>query len=169
LPQHPQPATVDNIHAVARLEKELLEERTALERIGDAIGSFVGTMTFVTLHAVGFLLWILFNLRWIPALPAFDPFPFMLLSLVVSVEGVLLTTFVLMKQNRMSKRAEQRNRLNLQIDLLAEREATTMLQMLTRVCERLGIQEGHEPKVQQLSEETSVDLLARELKERMPD
>ncbi len=141
-----------------------------MDRIGDAVGTFVGTMAFVTMHAVVFLAWILINSHLVPGVTAFDPFPFILLSVVVSVEGVLLTTFVLMKQNRMSKRAEQRNQLNLQIDMLSEREATKTLQMLTRLCEHLGLgDETGEPELRHLSQKTSVDQLARELKKRIPD
>lgn len=88
----------------------------------------------------------------------------------VSLEGVLLTTFVLMKQNRMSKRSEIRNQLNLQIDLLAEREATKMLQMLRAICDHMGLEgESQQPEVKQLAEDTSVDVLAHELKKKMPE
>ena len=94
----------------------------------------------------------------------------MLLSLCVSLEAVLLTTFVLMKQNRMSKRADQRNQLTLQVDMLAERETTKALQMLRAICERLGIEEqAREPETKQLSEETAVETLARELKRKIPE
>jgi uncharacterized membrane protein len=141
-----------------------------LERIGDAIGGFVGTMQFVFLHALWFAVWIVINLRLIPGVPAFDPYPFLFLSMSVSLEGVLLTTFVLMKQNRMSKRSEIRNQLNLQIDLLAEREATKMLQMLRAICDRMGLEsESQQAEVKQLAEDTSVDVLAQELKKKMPE
>jgi uncharacterized membrane protein len=88
----------------------------------------------------------------------------------VSLEGVLLTTFVLMKQNRMSKRSEIRNQLNLQVDLLAEREATKMLQMLRAICDHMGLEsESQQPEVKQLAEDTSVDVLAQELRKKMPE
>lgn len=170
MPTHPLPTALENIETIARLEQEFLEDRSAIDRIGDAIGAFVGTMAFVLLHVVVFLIWIVINTRLIPGIPAFDPYPFMFLSMAVSLEGVVLTTFVLMKQNRMSKRADQRNQLNLQIDMLSEREVTKILQMLTEVCERMGLQKtASEPEVRQLSQETAVDLLAQELKKKMPD
>jgi uncharacterized membrane protein len=90
--------------------------------------------------------------------------------MIVSLEGVLLSTFVLIKQNRMSKRADQRNHLNLQIDLLAEKEVTKMLQMQTKLCEHLGLADiGEDPEAKELSENTVVDTLAEELKRRLPD
>jgi uncharacterized membrane protein len=168
--QRPLPTALENIETIAKFEQECLEERTLLERIGDAIGGFVGTMQFVFLHALWFAVWIAVNLRLIPGVPAFDPYPFMFLSMSVSLEGVLLTTFVLMKQNRMSKRSEIRNQLNLQIDLLAEREATKMLQMLRAICDRMGLEsESQQAEVKQLAEDTSVHMLAQELKKKMPE
>lgn len=169
-PNRPLPTALENIETIARLEQQFLEERTFVDRVGDTVGSFVGTMTFVLLHATWFITWFAINLKLIPGVPAFDPYPFILLSVAVSCEGVLLTTFVLMKQNRMSKRADQRNQLNLQVDMLSEREITKILQMLTAISARLGLHEtASEPEVRQLSQETAVDLLAQELKKQIPD
>jgi uncharacterized membrane protein len=166
----PLPTALENIETIARMEQEFLEGRSLIERIGDTIGTFVGTMAFVALHAVGFFFWILGNLNLIPGLRPFDPFPFMLLSMIVSLEGVLLTTFVLMKQNRMSKRADQRNQLNLQIDMLSEREITKTLQLVLQLCEHMGLRDAaREPEVRQLSQDTAIDLLAQELKKKIPD
>jgi uncharacterized membrane protein len=164
------PPVMENIEAIARLEHEFLGDRNLADRIGDTVGAFVGTMTFVIIHVVWFTTWLLINSGMIPGVGPFDPFPFILLSVMVSVEGVLLTTFVLMKQNRMSKRAEQRNQLNLQIDMLSEREITKMLQMLTSVCDHMGLRHhAAEEEVQQLSQHTAVDMLAEELRKKMPD
>lgn len=166
----PPTSTIDNIDTVARLEQEFLENRTLAERIGDSIGSFVGTMPFVLLHVIWFLVWGLINVRLIPGIPAFDPYPFMLLSMIVSLEGVLLTTFVLMKQNRMSRRADHRNQLNLQVDLLAEKEATRIIQMLQAVCKHMGLEaQVTDPELRELSQNTAVDALAEELRRKIPD
>jgi uncharacterized membrane protein len=166
----PLPTALENIETIARFEEECLNERSTLERIADAIGAFVGTIAFVLLHVAWFTSWILINTGLVPGVRAFDPFPFLFLGMAVSLEGVLLTTFVLMKQNRMSRRSETRNQLNLQIDLLAEREATKMLQMLRAICDHIGLEsEAHQPEVKQLAQDTAVDVLAQELKKKMPD
>ncbi len=90
-------------------------------------------------------------------------------GVVVSVEAVLLSTFVLMKQNRESKRAEHRQQLTLQIGLLTEQESTKCLQVLQLVCERLGIESvGRDRETRILSQDTLVDKLADELKSRLP-
>ncbi|HYP05646.1 MAG TPA: DUF1003 domain-containing protein [Bryobacteraceae bacterium] len=156
-----------NIETVARLENEFLESRTTKDRIGDAIAGFIGTMTFVILHLVLLVVWFVVNLGVVPAIQPFDPYPFVLLAVIVSVEGVLLSTFILMKQNRMSRRAEERDHLNLQIDLLAEKEITKILQMQRRLCQHLGINID-DAETLELSRHTAVEDLARELKEKLP-
>src|ERR1041384_7401082 len=98
----------ENIETIARIEKRFLKERSVSDKIADTIAGFFGSMKFVGLHLVGFLIYILWNLGLIPHLPMFDPYPFMLLAMVVSLEAIFLSTFVLMKQNRMSQRADQR-------------------------------------------------------------
>ena len=163
------PAT-QNIERVADLEKKFLESRTTVDSIGDVIGSFAGSMLFVVLHLVLFALWFLINNHKIPGIPVFDPYPYMFLSLAVSMEAVLLSTFVLMKQNRMSKRAEQRDHLTLQIDILTEQETTKNLQLLQLICDHLGIQDIHQdPDVKVLAEETVVHQLAEDLKQKLPE
>lgn len=87
-------------------------------------GDFSGSVGFVFLHVVWFIAWFLINTGVIPGMKRFDPYPFILLAMVVSVEGVLLSTFVLMKQNRMQRQSDTRDHINLQIDLLAEKEVT---------------------------------------------
>jgi uncharacterized membrane protein len=159
----------ENIDTVARMEQEFLEQRNFQDRLGDSVANFVGTMTFVICHFVGFITWAVVNSGVIPGFKPFDPYPYVLLTMIVSMEGVLVATFVLMKQNRMSKRADQRDHLNLQIDLLAEKEITKMLQLQRRMCEHLGITDAvRDREAQEFSQHTAVETLARELEKKMP-
>src|SRR4051794_17037973 len=95
-----------NIEAVAKLEAAFREERATTDRIADAIGSFTGSLKFVGLHAGVYGLWIAINSGWVPIVRKFDPFPYLLLSMMVSLEAIFLSTFLLMKQNRMSRRED---------------------------------------------------------------
>src|SRR3954452_19899720 len=151
------PSAQANINAIVRLEEQALKERTMADRISDAIANFVGSIPFVAIHVVWFGVWVVLNAGfW-----RFDPYPFALLCMLVSLEGVLLSTFVLIKQNRMSQRSDHRNHLDLQINLLAEKEVTKMLQLQRLICRRLGIQEGDaDQEVIELSNVTAVDSLA---------
>jgi uncharacterized membrane protein len=168
-----QPASVSssaiaqNIQAIVKLEESFLANRSAAERVADAIANFAGSLKFVTIHVIVYGVWIVINLGVFSWMRRFDPFPFLLLSVLVSLEAIFLSTFVLIKQNRMSKRAEQRAHLDLQINLLAEREMTAALQMLQRIATRLGVR-AHEEKIEELVEETSVETLFSELREKLP-
>jgi uncharacterized membrane protein len=159
-----------NIETVVRLEQEELERRTLSERIGESIAIFSGSMTFFLVHVSGFIFWAIVNTGLIPSITPFDPYPFNFMTMVVSFEAVLLSTFVLMRQNRMAKRADRRDRLNLQIDLLAEKEITKLLQLVQQICDRLEIPQGRtDPEVNELSHVTAVDRLASELDKKLPE
>ena len=146
------------------MEDALREKRGIIDRVADTIGGFSGTMRFVGLHAIWFLSWFLINTGVIPWIPHFDPYPFILLAMIVSVEGVLLSTFVLMKQNRMQQRTDIRDHLNLQIDLLAEKETTKCLQLLQAICEHLQIEvTEHDPELKEMVNATSIDTVAEHI------
>jgi len=127
-----------NIDAIVRLEQVSMESRSLGERVSDAITRVIGTMSFVVFHLLLFAFWFGINLGWTPLKP-FDPFPFGILTLIVSGEGVLLAIFVLVSQNRMSRQANQRSHLNLQIDMLAEQETTKLLQKLQILIDHFGL------------------------------
>ena len=157
-------AVTKNIQSVAQMETSLEQGRSLVDRIADVIGGFSGSMTFVFLHICWFSAWFLLNTLPL-GIKHFDPYPFILLAMVVSVEGVLLSTFVLMKQNRMQQRIDIRDQLNLQIDLLAEKEITKSLQMLRAICEKLEIAPPveYDNELNEMASTTSVDMLTERI------
>jgi uncharacterized membrane protein len=162
-------SALDNISTVVALEEEAEQKRTAADRISDMIAAFVGSIMFVVVHLFWFGGWVVLNMGWVSGKFKFDPYPFALLCMLVSLEGVLLSTFVLIKQNRMSQRADQRAHLDLQVNLLSEKEITKILQLQRLICARLDIQEAdRDQEVKELSEETAVGDIARELQNQMP-
>jgi uncharacterized membrane protein len=167
----PPPAPAQrNIEAVARMEREFLDQRDWKDKLGDSIANFIGKMSFILFHAIGIAVWFFVNSGAISAITPFDPFPYVLLTMIVSLEGVLIAAFVLMKQNRMSRRADQRDHLNLQIDLLAEKEITKMLELQRLICRKLGVEEAFaDAETKELAENTAVETLARELEHRLPE
>jgi uncharacterized membrane protein len=163
------PSAQANINAVVALEEEAQHKRTMADRISDVIASFVGSILFVVLHLVWFGGWVVINMGWLSEKVKFDPYPFALLCMLVSLEGVLLSTFVLIKQNRMSQRADQRAHLDLQVNLLSEKEVTKILQLQRLICARLDIKEADcDREVEELSTVTAIDNIARELDQHMP-
>src|SRR3970282_1594195 len=89
------------------LQMKAASERTWQERLADVITGFSGRMFFVMIHVVWFSAWIVLNSGVFGNRP-FDPFPYGLLTMVVSLEAIFLATFVLISQNRMNQQAEQR-------------------------------------------------------------
>jgi uncharacterized membrane protein len=162
--------TKNNAEAIARLEREALRGRSAGERVSDAVTRTVGTATAVALHLLWFATWVAVNLGLGPGVAPFDPFPFGILTLLVSGEGVLLALVILISQNRMARQADRRAHLDLQVSLLAEQELTLLLQAQQRVCERLGVPwpdgDGAAPG---LLAATDVRRVARELAQRLPE
>jgi uncharacterized membrane protein len=159
-----------NIAAIAKLEEEALERRTATERESDAIVRFIGSLKFLLLHVILVVVWIVLNLSLIPGVKAFDPFPFGILALFVASESVFLTICVLISQNRMGRQTERRAHLDLQVGMLAEQELTMMLQMLQKLCQHSGVDvKSATQQVQGFSETTDVHKLASELEEKLPE
>ena len=109
-----------NIESILKLEKEDQRELSPYHRVSHAIGWFVGTVYFVVFECAMVLGWIAFNVGLAPTHWTFDPYPFPLLAVVLGLEAVLLTSFVLIRQNAIDRTSERRNHLDLQINLLAE-------------------------------------------------
>ena len=158
-----------NIEAIAKLEHEALSRRNITERASDAIVKFIGSLAFLLLQVLLVLIWSAINLNLVPGVKPFDPFPFGILALVISSESVVLTIFVLISQNRMTRQAERRSHLDLQVGMLSEQELTTMLQMQHKICQRLGIDvESAKHELQGFSDATDVSKLASELEDKLP-
>ena len=154
-----------NIESILKLEKEDREELSPYHRVSHAIGWFVGTVYFVVFECAMVLGWIAFNVALAPAHWTFDPYPFPLLAVVLGLEAVLLTSFVLIRQNAIDRTSERRNHLDLQINLLAEEEATKVLKMLGEIAAHLKLP-VHNPDNKDLSQDTQVESIARDLRAR---
>jgi uncharacterized membrane protein len=100
------------------------DERTLVMKAADWIAAFSGSMPFLGLHILGFSAWILLNVGPLRATPlgGFDPFPFGLLTMVVSLEAIILSVFVLLSQNRQVERERVRNDIEYDVNLKAELE-----------------------------------------------
>ena len=149
-----------NIRTIINLRTKAAKERSLQSRIADVITSFSGRMIFAYVHIVWFGVWILLNTGWF-GLRIFDPFPYGLLTMIVSLEAIFLSTFVLISQNRLSEETESRADLHLHIGLLTEHELTRVLQMLDAIQDKLGIVDHANSELADLEMETKPeDVLA---------
>lgn len=162
------PSTVEeltetNVKTILQLEATAKENQTTSERFAENIANFCGSMTFVWIHVVLFGGWILTNS--LPGINHFDGFPFTFLTLVVSLEAIFLSTFILISQNQETRLSERRNHLDLQINLLTEQENTKMLQMLKKISEKLNVEIDDDPTVQILEQATRPEKLVEQIVE----
>jgi uncharacterized membrane protein len=156
--------TMRNVELIALVEQQLLDRRSRAERTGEVVARFFGSFRFIAAHTGFFLFWILLNSVILPAAIRFDPYPFPFLSLLVGIEFILLTTFVLMNQDNQMRRTEQWSLLTLQMCLLAEQEGTASIEMLHRVCQHLGLEKPLlDQEVKELAQATDVVALAEEI------
>jgi len=108
---------------VARnVNEEMVATRTFNQRVADLFSTIAGDMRFVYASAIWFAIWIPWNLGIIPGLEPFDPFPFGLLTMIVSLEAIFLSTFVLVSANRQAERDKVRNDVEYEINVKAELE-----------------------------------------------
>ena len=156
------------IHEIAQLEKRNQDARSRIDQLSGAITNLAGSGTAIVIHVIWFALWILINVNAISGIPAFDPFPFSFLTMVVSLEAIFLTLFVLISQNRMSQEADRRARLDLEINILAERETTMILRMLNEISGHLKVDGNTRSELEELLEETRIDELAQKLDDALP-
>jgi uncharacterized membrane protein len=117
-----QPTAKKNVETIAQVEQQLLRQRSRMERVGEAIARFFGSLYFIVAHVLFIAGWVLVNIGRIPGVPPFDPYPFALLSSIVGIEFIFLTAFVLMNQKHQMRRAEQWANLHLQLSMLTEQE-----------------------------------------------
>ena len=150
------------IRTIVHMRLKAARQRAPDQRLADAITSFSGRMTFVYIHIVWFSAWILLNSGLFNFEP-FDPFPYGLLTMIVSLEAIFLSTFVLISQNRMAELSEQRADLDLHIDLLTEYELTRVLQMLDAIQDKLGIPNEEDPELADLEMETQPEEVLEEI------
>lgn len=168
-PATPPRAVEENIDAVKVWEQAALDERSAAVRFSEWITRVLGGGPSLAVHAAWFGFWVLANSRAIPGIEPFDRFPFPLLTTMVSLEAIFLSLFVLASQNRMTMQADKRAQLDLQIDLLAEREMTAVLVMVADLARHVKAPVSlTAEQIRELGQKTDVRSLVSEL-ERLPD
>jgi uncharacterized membrane protein len=159
-------AVEENVQAIKRWEHGILLARSKAEQISDWIAYTAGSGPVLALHLVWFGLWVSLNAGVLRRVRPFDPFPFPFLTMTVSLEAIFLALIVLASQNRLSRQTDKRSHLDLQIDLLAEREMTAVLQLLQDIARHLDVQTTVTPEqLRDLMKQTDV----RHLTDRMEE
>ena len=149
----------ENAQKIMRLDNR---DRIAMglsDHFADLMTRLSGSMSYVWLHVGWFTAWIVVNLGLF-GLTAFDPFPFGFLTMIVSLEAIFLSTFVLISQNRQATQADRRAKVDLQVNMIAEQEITKVIALVAEIHEHLGLGGSHDGELACMQEPTHVNALA---------
>lgn len=142
-------------------------KRTVYEKFADQLTQRSGSMTFFVLNMIWFVSWILINTGLIPGIPIFDPFPFGLLTMIVSLEAIGLAIVVLISQNRAAQIADLREEIDLRMDMIAEEEITKLLSIVVRIAEKQGIDLSQDHDLREMLEPTNTEEIEQQLEQEI--
>ena len=160
-------------HHGARLTPDLLTKSfgaslraatSATDKVADFFTRLFGTVGFLALNALLFAVWVFLNLGFLGYEP-FDPFPFGLLTMIVSLEAIFLSIIVLITQNRQAKIADLRQKMDFEIDVRAENEITKILQLLNELHQNAGLGKD-DAELQEMIQKTDIGRIEEEVRNR---
>ena len=156
-----------NIDALRRRREDEEASASFEERLAERIARFGGSMRFVYAHAAIYGFWILANLGVLPGIGPWDP-TFVVLAMIASVEAIFLSTFILITQNRMAAAADRRAELDVQVSLLAEQEITKLVELVSEIADRMGVDHATGADVQEMKREVAPEAVLDAIEEREP-
>ena len=140
--------------------------RTSMEIWADRMIAIASATPFLIIHALIFIAWIAWNIPGIGT-PQFDPYPYGMLTTIVSLEAIFLSIFVLMTQSRESRIGELREELTLQVNLRMEEEITKTLHLVAGLYARLGLQLADDPELRAMLEPLDPKKIESDLTEQI--
>jgi uncharacterized membrane protein len=154
---------------IRSLKAKANARRTIFEKFADLSVSTLGSFAFLVLNFVWFLGWILINTNNISGIKAFDPYPFGLLTMIVSLEAIILAILVLISQNREAKIADIREEIDLQVNIEAEQEITKVLALLSMLLKKNGIDVSSDKRLAEMLKPMNTSKLERALGKEIDD
>lgn len=153
---------------IRSFEAKALKKRPFSVRIADSLTSQFGSISFLFVNLIFFTAWIVVNLGYMrPAIEVFDPFPFILLTMLVSLEAICLTIIVLMSQHRQSFISSLRDELQLQVNLITERELTKALHLLADLHTHLDVKGKDDPELASMLKDIDTSYIERRLEDQL--
>jgi len=147
-------------------EAKSLRSRSILTQMADDLTAICGSTPFLLFHVFAFSTWISINLGWFSGILPFDPFPFGLLTMIVSLEAIFLAIFVLVSQNRSAHISTIRDEVHMRINLIAEEEITKILQVLAEIRKEMGIKKT-DPELDKMLERIDTNYIETSITEQM--
>lgn len=153
--------------AIRSFKTKANAKRSSADKVADFLTTGFGTVSFLVFNVVLFAVWITWNMGWIPGILVVDHPPFELLTMVVSLEAILLAIIVLISQNREAKIAELREEMDLYINTYAETEITKLMYLHTLLLKKNGIDISKDEEVRQMLESLESDEIEQELEKQL--
>ncbi len=170
-PLNPHSSHEENItnrrKAIMSFKARADAKRTNAEKFADWLTSKFGSVVFLSANAVWFVVWITINADLIPGIEPFDPFPFGLLTMVVSLEAIFLAIIVLISQNREARIGELREEIELQISTVAEGEITKLIKLVSLLLEKQGIKIDEDPELAKMLKPINNEQIERQLTQEL--
>lgn len=152
--------------AIESFQAKHYRNRTIIDRITDKIAGFSGSITFLLINVFFFAVWLFLNSR-ISGIKPFDPFPYVLLTSIVSLEAIILSIFVLISQNRQSRITDLRQEVDLQINIISEEEITKVIHLIAGLYSALKINVQEDPELKKMLEPTDWDEIEKRLEDQL--
>jgi len=160
-PKTVEQITAQNVRTIGQLERAAQRQESLGDRIAAEINRVCGSMLFLWINAIAFTVWMSLNTLILPK--PWDPFPFAFLTLVVSLEAIFLSIFLLIAENRQARVEERRSKLDLQINLLAEQETTKTMKLLHLIARKVGVEEEADEEYAVLEQVTRPEKLIAQI------
>lgn len=151
------PHVTRNIEEFVRLEGRDRQSMGRSDHFADFMTKFGGSMVFVWLHVGWFAIWIILNEIGVLT---FDEFPFGFLTMIVSLEAIFLSAFVLISENRQAQQSDRRAKVDLQVNLISEQEITKIMSLVAEIHDHLGLRGEHDQELEQMQDKTNVEHIA---------
>jgi uncharacterized membrane protein len=151
---------------IRSFEAKSLRKRSLTSKFADYLTSYFGSIGFLVLNLILFIAWVFVNMGKVPGIPIFDPYPYVLLITFVSLEAIILTTIVLMSQNRQSQIGTLRDELQLQVELITEKEISKVLMLLKKLLEKNEIK-INDVELDEMLKEVDTSYIERKLEAQL--
>lgn len=154
-------------HLIRSMKAKANAKRTFAQKMADFLTTTFGNIWFLILNAIAFIGWILWNTGLIPGISPFDPYPFGLLTTIVSLEAIILAIAVLISQNRSAQVEDLREEVDLQVDIITEKEITKVAQMMVMLLEKNGINIKKDKELEETLHPTDFETIEKELESQV--
>lgn len=154
-------------HALKSLKAKYQAKRNFWEKVADWMTYHFGNTRFLFVNILFFSVWLIINIGIIELFEPFDPYPFGLLTTIVSLEAIILSIFVLISQNRAAKIDDLREEIDLQIDIITESELTKLMKLMVHLLQKNGIDVTDDQELADMLKPINEDKIARSLEKQV--